>query len=595
VHTALADEPERRYPTVAAFAEDLQRWLDGVPVRVSGNGLAYRVGKFVRRNALPVALAGVCLALLAAGVAGVVWQSRQTALAAERATTVKNFLADLLTSANPFVRPGATPTVRDLLDQAGRRVETEFDDRPELAAELLGVIGTSYRGLGEMQLADRYLGRAIALSERGSVDADVLGDIQAEYTYALIGRNAYDEAIDSATAALARLPDGSEVVRSRLLIGLATAQLLSGEPKAALQSGEEARTLACECNDTDPAACVQSLIELKYFRQFAGDLPGALQVAQDAWQRAEQMHAGTENPQRVQAAGAYGDALSINERTDEAIEVLGEAVDLARTIYGEHNFRYARALDWYASALDDAWRLPESIDATEQALAIAHAAMPRSPMSATMLHRLARLQLDLWRTEDAETTLARRDEWLPDPLPDHVVGALALDELRLRLQRDGATPEVVDDTAALADGLAEAGGTMSFQADLVVAQAALETGDVPLAERLLARAGTNAGDTPLAQARLARAQALLRATGDGIDAALEATSAVRRTFESMTPVPVTDVYGALRAEAGLLCRGGRTAEGLRRQREAIAYWHEHVDGTRLPERVATPPSGCPYG
>ncbi|MEO6344357.1 MAG: serine/threonine-protein kinase, partial [Dokdonella sp.] len=74
---ALAKEPERRYATVQAFADDLARWLEGAPVRVTGNRLGYRLAKFVQRNRLAVALASFALLLLMAGIGGVLWKSRE--------------------------------------------------------------------------------------------------------------------------------------------------------------------------------------------------------------------------------------------------------------------------------------------------------------------------------------------------------------------------------------------------------------------------------------------------------------------------------------------------------------------------------------
>jgi tetratricopeptide (TPR) repeat protein len=66
---ALRKDPARRYATVAAFADDLRRHLDGRPVLARTEGVLYRAGKFVRRNRATVtvaALAGVSVAVLAA-------------------------------------------------------------------------------------------------------------------------------------------------------------------------------------------------------------------------------------------------------------------------------------------------------------------------------------------------------------------------------------------------------------------------------------------------------------------------------------------------------------------------------------------------
>jgi len=66
----LVKDPAQRYPSVAALAADLQRHLDGKPIRAQPARISYRLGKFVRRNR---ALLGVSVAALAAILATVIY------------------------------------------------------------------------------------------------------------------------------------------------------------------------------------------------------------------------------------------------------------------------------------------------------------------------------------------------------------------------------------------------------------------------------------------------------------------------------------------------------------------------------------------
>ena len=65
VLAALRKEPDRRYPSVAAFADDLRRHLEGRPVLARADGMLYRAGKFARRNRAGVPAAGVVAISLA--------------------------------------------------------------------------------------------------------------------------------------------------------------------------------------------------------------------------------------------------------------------------------------------------------------------------------------------------------------------------------------------------------------------------------------------------------------------------------------------------------------------------------------------------
>src|SRR5205085_4852908 len=69
-------EPRRRYPTAAALAADLRRYLDGKPILARPVGPAGRAWRWVkRRPALSAALAAAVLALVAGtAVSTVKWR-----------------------------------------------------------------------------------------------------------------------------------------------------------------------------------------------------------------------------------------------------------------------------------------------------------------------------------------------------------------------------------------------------------------------------------------------------------------------------------------------------------------------------------------
>jgi len=68
IHKAMAKEAWRRYPTAAALADDLTRWLDGGPIAARPPSLAARAVRFVSRRRAAF-VAGVALAVAVAAVA----------------------------------------------------------------------------------------------------------------------------------------------------------------------------------------------------------------------------------------------------------------------------------------------------------------------------------------------------------------------------------------------------------------------------------------------------------------------------------------------------------------------------------------------
>jgi eukaryotic-like serine/threonine-protein kinase len=82
----LEKDPQRRYLSAAAFADDLDRWLSSEPIQARRTTLPERAWKWARRK--PV-LAGLVFALhlvALAGLIGILWQSGRASRQARRAT-----------------------------------------------------------------------------------------------------------------------------------------------------------------------------------------------------------------------------------------------------------------------------------------------------------------------------------------------------------------------------------------------------------------------------------------------------------------------------------------------------------------------------
>ena len=77
VARAIAKQPTRRYSTAGNLADDLQRYLDGRPVRARSDSKAYRARKFVTRNKTAAIAAVLVLAAVIGGAASTIWQARR--------------------------------------------------------------------------------------------------------------------------------------------------------------------------------------------------------------------------------------------------------------------------------------------------------------------------------------------------------------------------------------------------------------------------------------------------------------------------------------------------------------------------------------
>jgi serine/threonine-protein kinase len=75
VGKALKKKPQERYASVTALADDLGRYLRHEPISARPDTVAYRTGKFIRRNRMAVALTALAFAATLAGVVGTLLQT----------------------------------------------------------------------------------------------------------------------------------------------------------------------------------------------------------------------------------------------------------------------------------------------------------------------------------------------------------------------------------------------------------------------------------------------------------------------------------------------------------------------------------------
>jgi WD40 repeat protein/serine/threonine protein kinase len=74
VHKATGKDPKKRYASAAAFAEDLQRFLEDQPIKARPVSASERLWRWCRRNPLVAGLTAALLLVFLAGFAGVAWK-----------------------------------------------------------------------------------------------------------------------------------------------------------------------------------------------------------------------------------------------------------------------------------------------------------------------------------------------------------------------------------------------------------------------------------------------------------------------------------------------------------------------------------------
>lgn len=181
---ALRKEPERRYTSAHALAEDIRRHLTERPVSARPDTWGYRTGKFVRRHWVGAAVVtGLVLLLISFSTVTAVQSGRIRAQAEniarerDRGEQASSFLMDLLSRADPYRAGGSTSTPREVLDTVAARAERELEHHPELRARMLASLGHTYWAQGHYEPARRLLESAVAIQReiQGEDHPDVAG------------------------------------------------------------------------------------------------------------------------------------------------------------------------------------------------------------------------------------------------------------------------------------------------------------------------------------------------------------------------------------------------------------------------------------
>ena len=153
---AMRKEPARRYGTAQQFAEDIQRHLEGRPVRARHDTFSYRAGKFIRRQKVAVGAAALIAITLLVGLIATAWQARVAR--AERARSERRF-NEVRQLANSFVfevhdavvnLPGST-TARSLIVQRGLNYLDSLAQDASGDRGLQRELAAAYEKLGAVQ------------------------------------------------------------------------------------------------------------------------------------------------------------------------------------------------------------------------------------------------------------------------------------------------------------------------------------------------------------------------------------------------------------------------------------------------------------
>lgn len=322
VMMALRKQPEHRYASAEAMADDIFRHLEGLPVQARRGAWSYRAGRFVLRHRAAVGAALVANLALVAGVSFAAYQAFEANRQKERAerhfASVRKlanvFIFDVHNAIEPLT--GATPA-RKLIVQNALNYLEQLSAEAQQQVDLQVELATAYRQIGDIQ---------------GGPFTSNLGDPKGASASYARARSLTERALERGADASTKQAARKELATTtRTQAALMASQ---GDFKGALAAAQVGIDAAHAMQKAEPAspAGTRMLAGLQASRaqilQFSGDHEGFLKASAEAIALLETLH--RQNPDDAAIGGNLASMYGMRSHQRLRMEGTPAAAALSR-------------------------------------------------------------------------------------------------------------------------------------------------------------------------------------------------------------------------------------------------------------------------
>ncbi len=388
---ALRTAPAQRYATALALQEDVQRHLDGLPVKARRDSALYRTKKFLLRHRVACGAVALIFSVAAAAGTALVREQARTARERDNANEVKEFVLGLFDLSDPNQSKGQQLTVQEMLDLGAERTQRDLSGQPEVQAEIAMTLARLRQDHGQLDSARTLFQQALDLR------TEALGPNHPSLAESLRGLAgvAYDaahydraESLHRQALAIARAHSDDESVGASLS-ALSESIRARGRYQEAETVAREGLDFHRRLHSGDHPMIANSLVDVGVAVYLQGDYT----MAQPLYSEALAMQRRLFGDQHLDIAETLNRlGLLFKRAANEAAagEHLSGALEIYRSLLGPDHTLVATVTDSLAGVLFRSGRQAEALALAEEGLEIQRRVSgPEHPNVATAAINLA--------------------------------------------------------------------------------------------------------------------------------------------------------------------------------------------------------------
>lgn len=374
-------------------------------------------------------------------------------IARNRQEKMSDFLVDMWVSPSPMER-GRDVKVIEVLSYWEEKLDTEFNDDPDIKARLLNQLGTTYRRLGEYEKAESVMTKCLdycrdALGPAHNRTISVMIDLGILLGYDERFQEAETLFRDALNLGLKNYKEDNELV-----IGakeqLAESLIRKAEYSEAKTLLQEAISVIREDEKLQYKFAPKVLLNLGNILVYEEDFPGAEKIFLELLRDYEKK-GDTKNPNYIAAMGSVARVFMEQRKNEEGLHYMREGLKLSIAVNGERHRTTLVLLINLGIALSELGKYEESLIYAERGYKVFEEIFgERAPDTVFVSVNYANLLCELGRFDEAESILDKavslNREILGAEHPNTLQSQLSLSVLYFESDRNSEAEELARKT-----------------------------------------------------------------------------------------------------------------------------------------------------